>query len=69
MDDTFLLASRAAAYAPHMLLHESLLPLLLDTATVRVGGGMGTLQQQGVTLLVVLVQHAAACQQLCLWSP
>lgn len=35
MDDTFLLASRAAAYAPRMLLHESLLPPLLDTATVR----------------------------------
>lgn len=34
MDDTFLLASRAAAYAPRMLLHEALLPPLLDTATV-----------------------------------
>jgi hypothetical protein len=36
MDDTFLLAGRAAAYAPRMLLHESLLPLLLDTAMVSV---------------------------------
>jgi hypothetical protein len=35
MDDTFLLAGRAAAYAPRMLLHETLLPLLLDTAMVR----------------------------------
>jgi hypothetical protein len=34
MDDTFLLAGRAAAYAPRMLLHEMLLPLLLDTAMV-----------------------------------
>lgn len=36
MDDTFLLAGRAAAYAPRMLLHETLLPLLLDTAMVSV---------------------------------
>jgi len=35
LDDTFLLAGRAAAYAPRMLLHETILPLLLDTATVR----------------------------------
>jgi hypothetical protein len=35
MDDTFILAGRAAAYAPRMLMHETLLPLLLDTAGVR----------------------------------
>lgn len=35
-DDTFLLASRAAAYAPRMLLTPALLPPLLDAALVRV---------------------------------
>lgn len=40
MDDTFLLAGRAAAYAPRMLLHETLLPLLLDTAMVSVSADL-----------------------------
>jgi transportin-3 len=35
VDDTFLLAGRAAAYCPRLLLVPQLLPQLLDTALVR----------------------------------
>jgi len=34
LDDTFLLAGRAAAYCPRMLLVPQVLPQLLDSATV-----------------------------------
>jgi transportin-3 len=34
VDDTFLLAGRAAAYCPRLLLVPQLLPPLLDTAMV-----------------------------------
>jgi transportin-3 len=34
VDDTFLLAGRAAAYCPRLLLVPQLLPQLLDTALV-----------------------------------
>jgi len=36
VDDSFLLASRATAYCPRMVVTPELLPVLLDTAMVGV---------------------------------
>lgn len=41
VDDTFLLAGRAAAYCPRMLLTPQLLPPLLDTALVSLADTSG----------------------------
>jgi hypothetical protein len=50
VDDTFLLAGRAAAYCPRLLLVPQLLPPLLDTAMVSLQGTAGYAAVAALTL-------------------